>query len=468
MLVPGLSDRRPLRTQPATTLAEIPLTLQPEALETKQELDAFYQGDIQRLRGTDRTGEMKICLDDAHADQRPFKAFLLGHPGVGKTTELSRLSLAVADEFRPLRLSVISELNPGTLRFYDVLLLILIRLVHEVSSPTIIGFEDTDLDKMLGWVREHLSTKWTKHLRIESKEFGAGVTLPFLKLFGNIKQATTRETGAQEYELSFVSELVDLINRVLRESNRLLRKHKGQQWLVILEDFEKIGLAPTLIKDLFTGLRPSLEGMDGHFVITIPSWLQYSEDAGIILPSNFQTFVIPDIAVYKQNHSPDENVIAALKSVVNSRARESLFEPGVLDRFCIASGGNLRDLFALIRSAMLSARLAKASAISAKDANGAIASLRNDYKQLLGSTGQDSRNITLTEKLDRLVGIYMREDPTVEVPNPVLYLLLRQRCILQYNGVGWIGVHPLVVDLLVDFAKLPDRSPGGAQSGNSL
>ena len=112
---------------------------------------------------------------------------------------------------------------------------------------------------------------------------------------------------------------------------------------------------------------------------------------------------------------------------------------------------------------MLSARLRHANTISSPDADGAIASLRNDYKQLLGSTGYSEKDTPLAEKLNRLVGLYLHEDPTVDVPDRVLYLLFRQRCALQYNGAGWIGVHPLVVDLLVDFDKLPGGSPGGSR-----
>jgi len=427
-------------------------------------LKAFYQTQIEEVRGIDRTGQLRICLEDANAADLPLKAFLLGHPGVGKTTELSRLLLDVENRFRPLRLSVTSELNPGTLRFYDVLLLILVRLVHEVSQPSVIGFEDTDLPKMLDWVRDHLAKKWTKHLRIDAAEFGAGINIPFLKLFGNIKQGSSRERGVEEYELSFVSELVDLMNRVLQECNRLLKKHqKGRQWVIVLEDLEKIGLTASALKDLFMGLRPSLQGLDGHFIVVIPIWLQYSEDAPIVLPPNFQSFVIPDIAVYKKDHTKDEKVIGALRAVVTARANEGLFADDVLERLCIASGGNLRDLFALIRNAMLSARLRNADVISVEDATGAVASLRHDYKNLLGSTGQDSVDTPLSEKLDRLVGIYDRKDPTIEVPNRVLYLLLRQRCALQYNGTGWIGVHPLIVDLLIEFQKLGEGSPGGSQ-----
>jgi hypothetical protein len=116
----------------------------------------------------------------------------------------------------------------------------------------------------------------------------------------------------------------------------------------------------------------------------------------------------------------------------------------------------------MIRSAMLSARLRYANTISAEDADTAVAGLRIDYKNSLGSTGQDDAETPLSKKLDRLVAIYQRKDPSVEVPDPVLYLLLRRRCVLQYNGAGWVGVHPLLVDLLIEFRKLEPGSPGGS------
>lgn len=81
-------------------------------------------------------------------------------------------------------------------------------------------------------VQDHLATKWTKRLRVDSNEFSAGLEIPFLvKLLGNIKQGGWREQGRQEYELSFVSDLVELMNGVFVECNRRLAKHQNQkQW----------------------------------------------------------------------------------------------------------------------------------------------------------------------------------------------------------------------------------------------
>ena len=448
----------------AQTLTEIPKTLRPSPLETEQELDAFYCTEVQSLRGVDRLGSIRLGLEDALADNINYKAFLMGHPGVGKTTELMRLMGKMSTQLRPLHLSVTSELNPGNFRFYDVLLLMLIRLVEAATDPTVSGFDGHNLDSAMNRVRVHLSTKWTKHLQTAGADWGIGLKLPFLALLGNLKQGRSMEHGEQEYEVSFVSELVDLMNDVLRSCNGILQSHKQQTWVILLEDFEKLGIAPAALRDLFVGLRPSLQDLEANILITIPVWLYFSDEAQVILPSKFDCCLLPDIAVYTKDHQIDIDALDALSHVVKARINPDLLNDGVLKRCVLASGGNVRDLFTLLRDSMISARLRAANTISLEDANGAVLNLRNDYKQRLGSTSANPGEATLEQKLDRLVEIYERKNPTADVPNVVLYSLLRQRFVLQYNGSAWKGVHPLAVDLLIEFGKLKANSPGGSGS----
>lgn len=449
---------------PAKNLQEISKTLRPDPLESQEELDAFYKKEIQQLRKVDSIGQIRLELEDALANQQNFKAFVMGHLGVGKTTEIFHLLLGMQDKIQPLRLSITEELNPGTLRYYDILLLILLRLVQAAGDPTIIGFQENDLRLLLDRVRDALARRWTRHLKVESNELGAGLEFPFLKFLGNIKLGSSREQGKEEHEVAFVTELVAMLNDVIAECNRLLAKYKnGKQWLLVLDDFEKIGAAPSLIRELFISLRPIFEGLTAHLLVVIPIWLYNSEDSNIILPANFRSKPLRDIAVFDSNHVKDAEVLSALASVVTSRIDAGLFAEGVLDRCCIASGGNLRDLFTLIRDAMLSSRLRGVDVIAAEDLDEAIGSLREVYKGRLGSTGQDTNKATLEEKLTYLVSIYKRENKIVDVPNPIQYLLLAQRCVLYYNGEAWLGVHPLVIDLLIDFKKLDEGSPGGSR-----
>ncbi len=449
--------------RPATSLEEVGLTLDPAPLLSQEEIAAFYRKEVQQVRGEDRISLLSLGLQDALRTKADFKGFLLGHPGVGKTTELMRVVGSLSSQLQPLRISVLSELNPGALRYYDILLLILLRLVQETSSPVISGSSDNNLEILVSRVRSHLSTKWTKHLQTTNADWGTGIDIPFLKLFGNLRQGRSREVGEQEYEVSFVSELTELMNDVLEACNHILQQHKGKQWIVLVEDFDKLSLPTQILHDVFQGLRPSLQSFRANLIITIPLWLYYSDQFQGIQPYDFKSCVVPDISVYTSDHVVDSTAVDALKAAVYARMNADLLAEGVLDRCILASGGFLRDLFYLIREATMFARIRSASKIEMSDANKAILEMKNNYKQRLGSTLPNPDEPSLDEKLKLLVEIYHRKDSTADIANSTLYNLLRQRFVLQCNGVSWMGVHPLAVDLLMDFRRLPPDSPGGSK-----
>ncbi len=446
----------------AANLREVGQTLDSAPLLSPEEIAAFYRQEVQQVRGEDRISRLSLGLQDAISTHSAFKGFVLGHPGVGKTTELMRVVNSPSLNLEPLRISVLSELNPGALRYYDILLLILIRLVKETSSPAISDFADNNLEALIARVRAHLSTKWTKHLQTSQTDWGAGFDLPFLKLFGNLRQGRNREVGEQEYELSFVSELTELINDVLESCNDILYRHKGKQWIVLVEDFDKLNLPTQILLDVFQGLRPSLQSFRANLIITIPLWLYYSDQFQGIQPYDFKCCVVPDISVYTSTHAVDRATVDALTAVVEARMSLGLMAPGVLERCILASGGFLRDLFSLLVDATMFARIRGLDQIEMVDANKAVLDMKNNYKQRLGSTLPNPNEPSLDEKLKLLVTIYERQNATADIANATLYNLLRQRFVLQCNGVSWMGVHPLAVDLLMDFGRLPQGSPGGS------
>jgi|SRR5271166_6165131 len=157
-MVPVSLEQQLTLLRPAKTLAEIAQTVRDEPLLTQAELDAFYCDEIRPFRGADRMAELRTRLEIDLAANRYFRAFFLGHPGVGKTTELAKLLLQMRG-IRPLRISVTSELNPASFRSYDLLLLILLRLVQAIQQPALIGFSGADVELLYQRVRDHLSTK---------------------------------------------------------------------------------------------------------------------------------------------------------------------------------------------------------------------------------------------------------------------------------------------------------------------
>lgn len=447
---------------PAETLRELASRLNPAPLTTKEELDAFYRAEVQQVRGEDRMGLLRIQLENQLSQGQTFKAFLMGHPGVGKSTELMRMANGFADKLEVIRISVGSELNVGAMRYYDLLLLLLIRISERAASPEISGFAENKFASLLDRVRAQLSTRWSKTVNTSDGELGAGLDFPFLKFKAAMKQGRVTQSSEEFYEVSFIPELMDLCNDLLDECAEVLKQHRNKQWLILIEDFDKLNLPTDKLYEMFLGLRPSLESLRANLIITIPVWLFYSEKFQALGANHFASVVVPDIPIYTKAHQPDSEVIDALEKVVFARANPKLIDPRALKRCILASGGFLRDLFHLLYQADMFALLRKGDRITEEDAAKAIQDLRNTYKQRLGSSLPDKDEPSLEQKLDRLVSIYRRQNASVEIADTVLYRLLQRRFVLQYNGEAWMGVHPLIVDLLIEFDQLPANSPGGS------
>jgi len=86
-----LLDRPPAdMLHPATSLDDVYKTLFPEPLLTPDQVRAFYSDRLNAVRGDDKVARLALALNRAFGGNY-YKAFLMGHPGVGKSTELTRL-----------------------------------------------------------------------------------------------------------------------------------------------------------------------------------------------------------------------------------------------------------------------------------------------------------------------------------------------------------------------------------------
>jgi hypothetical protein len=108
------------------------------------------------------------------------------------------------------------------------------------------------------------------------------------------------------------------------------------------------------------------------------------------------------------------------------------------------------------------ARNPDAVKIEGYDAEAAVNNMRRDYRMKLGQSPYDAAPIPYSEKFAKLVAVY-NSSPDSDIPDPTLYSLLRGRAVQEFNGAGWYGVHPLVVDILKDQAHLKPQDPGGTE-----
>jgi len=446
---------------PATNLDEVWKTLSNAPLTEEPEFTAFYRKDVNDVRGNDKIAVMQRGLRQRFGGAF-YKTLLMGHPGVGKSTEMTRLAISLKDKFRVIRFSAQSDLHPAGFKPFDVLLVMMIKLVDEVHllvnevGETAYPPEEL-LREIVGWFdSEKITTKNDLQKDIDASA-EAGVKLELHKLLsigatlkGEIKYTTSRTQEIVQYRLNALSNLIKLLNRLIGECNEILRRTSKCEWIFIGEDFDKAGIPRELTEDLFINYSNILEDLQTHLIFNVPVELAYSEKK-----SRFPIDLVGilDTPVFDEHHDSHALGRDALKTVLEARINSNLFGSGEMNRLIVASGGNLRDLFDIVSKAADNAALAGRDSIEAEDREFAINDKRLDYKRRLGDAPFNAQAISYDERVKRLLSVYNQE-PGNGIADAHLYSLLTARAVQEFNGKGWYGVHPLVVDILIDDGKI--------------
>ncbi len=456
---------------PAKDLGHLYVTLRPEPLIGAEEFRQYYRPQVNQVRGQDTVSRLSLKLQQAYRTL-PFKAFVMGHPGVGKSTEISRLLDRVKEQHVGVRLSIATELNPASFKVFDVLLLMLVRLAEEADRMKAVPLGGLISEHLVSDIEQWFGTEQVKRSRTGTTavgvEAGAGIKgdslwAGLLGLFASakaeMKYAADRKVETIEYRLQRLPDLVNLCNRLIDACNQTMLDKAGKEWLLVVEDLDKTGISPQQLQELFIQYGTVFQDLRVNMIFTIPVWLAYSPEANR-LP--FERHMIHDTPVYDQKHDPHENGRSAVQSVLEARVSPSIFADGQMTRLIVASGGNLRDLFVLVLDAGEGAlaRNPAATVIGPDDAKAAVNKLRREYRMKLGQSPYDAQPIPYSDKLARLLAVY-DATPDSDIPDPVLYSLLRGRAIQEFNGDGWYGLHPLVVDILKEQQHLKPQSPGG-------
>jgi hypothetical protein len=473
--------------QRAEILTDFYRTLSPKPLLEPEEFQAFYREEPNRARGADKVVFMELGLRRAFGAS-PYKALLMGHSGVGKSTEMTRLARRVEDKYRPIRFSVATDLDPVSFQPFDVLLFVIAEVAERTARPLEQGGagqkpSDEYLRQIWDWVSPEEEV--VKRFQEISAEAAAGAGVPadswwakalglFGSLKGEMKYATVREGNRVKYRLSRLSDLIAAANRLLGQCNQFLREQTGREWLIIGEDFDKPGVSPRQVEDFYLNYANVLKELDAHVIFTIPVSLGYSTRAAQLPVPSHQVVNVPDTVVFRVDHTPCQAAREALRAVLEARVSPERFASGQLERLIVASGGNQRDLFGLVSAAADNALVRgepPGGQIREQDARPAIVGLRTDYERRLGEsifdlemTADKKESISYERKAERLVRIYNRE-PKASIPDPVLYSLLRARAVQEGNGERWFSVHPLVVDILAKQKEIPRPEQGAVPGG---
>jgi hypothetical protein len=407
-----------------------------------------------------------MCNELRKSFDRPYyRRFFTGHSGCGKSTEFTRLSRELADQFEFIRLSVQNELSPFSAQPFDVLEIMALLLVERAEK---LGLElDLNLlEKVRDWFATVTITSLTESEKGAAAEVEAGAGVPGLfksilslraKVQGQARYSGSRKEETVRNRLERISDLTRLSNDLYRECNKQLRHLHRKEWVFLIEDFDKESVAEQVVDQLFVRYAKLWSDLETHLVCTIPLWLGFGEK-GAALPLHRRALV--DIPVFGKDHQSHIKGRAILRGIIEGRVDPELFGLGVEEYLIQAAGGNLRDTFWLITEAANFAEVIGTPRIEKLQADRAVNALRNEYLKRLGETSQ--RDISYEDKAAVLVRVYTGSKPMVQ--DPVLYRLLRARVVHEYNDSYWYGLPPMIVDILIQQGRLPAGSRGGLES----
>ena len=419
----------------ATNILEIPNSFRNDPLERDQ-LKEFYKDTIEVRTGTIANSPLDDIFDSCIEPKSRNAHLLLGHRGCGKSTELNHLAEKLRKSgFHVKTIRCMDALDGANMAFSDIIVLMTDALLNLAKDYHVhVNHNDLlTLDRFGAEIK-----KEDVVLTETETEIGAGAELDTPKLFQNLihffislktslKLNQSSRTTIRKTILIRNQEWLDAVNRI---GDALTASFDGHQPILCFEDLDKGNTW-----DIFAGHCEILTGTTFPVIYTFPIAFSYRSDFAE-MRAFFQIRRLPMIEVIKMDRSRNERGIAAIRSIVESRADSGLFDPGVIDYLIVKTGGSLRDLFSAINDAARYARRLRQETISRDVVDIALERIKSDLSAQL--QGKDH---------DFLKTIYEGKHQFIEDRDRLLEMM-KGGVVLEYNGKRWHDVHPLIVDYL--------------------
>ena len=431
----------------------------------------FYVDSLNARRGGSSTRRISQHLLQAADDGFFFKGVIFGNRGTGKSTEINRLleQSAILERFAPIRMDATLQLNPQSVSVANVFILLMVNLIEGCAiecERRHLPFHDPDA--IFGDIQERIAPFFPElHRKTQTTDTTGGAAELNLK----IVKISIRTEGQRKVDLIQNRELLTGLEQALDALITRLREFlPNHELLVIGENFDKEAIPPRLLEETFVQYSALLQSLRLHFLFTLPVPFIYSNTS--YLPFDRENrYPIYDVPVYQENNSDDDIGISALRDFVARRVDvDSLIDADALLHLIRGSGGDLYLLCALVINAGENAMFRHEDDHSTPDkliigdAQQAVAAQLSIFRNEMGTGPNDPDTSTWEQKRARLYSLYQREKGA-DVPDPVLYELIRRRAVLYCNGTGRYAVHPLAVQMLVEQLS---EDPGFQYTGGGL
>lgn len=404
-----------------------------EPLATPEDLESFY---VQRDNSpVDKLVSLLEMEDD------PAKFLLAGHRGGGKTTELRRLEQKLADKYRVIWIDTQTSLDRYNIGYAEVVVLIGLQIAHQGIQSNWLLKKSKLLDALLD------SLKSIVYEDKGSQTEGLGMP-EFIEKAGIIlKRGLTREVTKTLNVRPLLSEIITRVNNIIEAAE----KEQPQKLLIIVDGLDRHDQVTAL--EMFSS--PLLIELNCHIIYSIPISLRYSPSFRQPMETFQKCLDLNNPPVFESDENlcptsnPNYQGREILINVINKRltslgdSYKGLFNPDALELICEKSGGVMRDLVRLARTACEIGLRNKLIYVNLETAQEAVREVRREYN-LSDYHYPELDSIHRTGKLTT---------QTHSLPNKGEFIicdeLLQNKLVLGYYNQmqdSWFDINPILIE----------------------
>lgn len=405
-----------------------------EPLTKAEDLRDFY---VQR---TNSPLEDLITALDMEDD--PAKFLLAGHRGSGKTTELRQLQEQLNHSYTVIWIDTETALERYNIGYAEVVVLIGQEICRQAIQP---GWWSRKDERLLKALEDSLKTV----IYQDKKDEVDGLALPEVlnKMGMTLKLGLTREMTKSLNIRPVLSEIITRVNDIIRAAE----KDRKQKLLVLVDGLDRHDEETAL--EMFSSSL--LTELDCHIIYSIPISLRYSPSFRQPMQSFQKCLDLTNPPVFECDRNfcpttnPNQTGRDILISVINKRlvrlgdSYKGLFNPDALVLICEKSGGVIRDLVRLARTACQIALRRKLIYVDLEAAKEAVQEERREYN-LSDYHFPEMDTIHRTGRLTT---------KTHSLPNKGEFVicdeLLKNKFVLGYYDVSrtpWFDVNPILLE----------------------
>lgn len=448
----------------AKTLRELRRVCRPCPLAPEQIEEFFVETDEARNPHQRTRSLIAECLQE----REDARILFYGHRGCGKSTEINKLLSELDGRFMAVQFSVEEHMNMSAARAEDLLLLICERVLQKAQSEHL-KVDDAALKGVNSYFTETVRRTGTEQGTTGTIEVGAKAETPsvlssllglFARFTGEIRYNAYSDETTVAHLRKRPADLVAQANAVIEAVRSKLPN--GRRLLVVVEDLDKLDLARA--RPMFVDNVSLLAGLTTNIIYTVPVFLFHSPDVGQFLPRFDEVFALPMIKVREPGDTTGDAAARpvgfdTVKHIVHARILPELIEEQALNLLIEKTGGVLRHVFQVLDVAATMSDVNPP--LQEEHIRYGLQQLAKEFWSQI-SLPHDAEEIpdcpkNVDDLYARLAECARKENegnPSPCKSDATNQILLRSCALVEYNGVGWLGVHPVVADNLRKLGRL--------------